>query len=638
MSFNFLPRRQQGSLPQGSYRYNPNDLRATTTTATSMGVGGSNHHRHTLRSNPKLTTSSLISAAETLVDRQQQIPELLVFELHQDGSSKYRTLSIRGLYRYVLNCITHVGPAVAVAGSTKSTTTSTAPTTNLPTEATSTTNTTTPIPEDVSHHERVDPVEPNGIGTTATQSSSSSSPPIPQPTKLQRRAVTVSSTPAPSMQPPPHHPHVTYRERLGGYLHPRDMRRLVTPFSTTNEPELIVRRHVMLLNFDPLRAIILRDRVLVLVPDGADSILVRLERRVRGGSSELVESFFGSNNGKDEDDEEEVEADFHKINVSQHSQNSNSRVHNWNPFKRSNSNSGDHGPQESFHSNDASSQPHQEDMIKSTTAAPTEMTEPEDEDMGDDNDGSEWLEMEATEWTKLPFELQCADAVLHVVCDILTQDTLELQKASERYIDRVLNAHGLNKNDDPLAIIRVVKDAVQLMSARVKGFVQSMNRILDEDEDMALMNLSRLLTHPERFIQPVTREVLEEESDEPEIILESNLQVGLTLLNYLDLIQGQVQTAKELIDQKQDQVRNRLLFANMMLNALMLSVTIMAVVGGFFGMNVPNGRQDDPTVFREIVFGSLAGSTGLCLLIMTILFYGGTIPRSSGGNSKDIEL
>lgn len=56
--------------------------------------------------------------------------------------------------------------------------------------------------------------------------------------------------------------HTTHR--LGGWLHPRDMRRLVTPFTTSNEPGIMVRRHVMLLNFDPLRALILSDRLLVL--------------------------------------------------------------------------------------------------------------------------------------------------------------------------------------------------------------------------------------------------------------------------------------------------------------------------------------------------------------------------------------
>jgi magnesium transporter len=42
------------------------------------------------------------------------------------------------------------------------------------------------------------------------------------------------------------------------------------------------------------------------------------------------------------------------------------------------------------------------------------------------------------------------------------------------------------------------------------------------------MNLSRLLTHPERFLQPVPEEILREESDEPELILE----VGTGKANY----------------------------------------------------------------------------------------------------------
>jgi hypothetical protein len=46
------------------------------------------------------------------------------------------------------------------------------------------------------------------------------------------------------------------------------------------------------------------------------------------------------------------------------------------------------------------------------------------------------------------------------------------------------------------------------------------------------MNLSRMVSHPERFIQPVPQRVLDEESDEPELILDANLQIALTLLNY----------------------------------------------------------------------------------------------------------
>ena len=105
-----------------------------------------------------------------------------------------------------------------------------------------------------------------------------------------RGASPPASVPTPSSKIPPQ------VIPLGGYLHPRDMRRMVTPFSVSNEPALIVRRHVMLLNFDPFRAIVLRDRLLFLVPDGADEILTSLEKRVRGGVAEAENEVFGDSN------------------------------------------------------------------------------------------------------------------------------------------------------------------------------------------------------------------------------------------------------------------------------------------------------------------------------------------------------
>lgn len=56
---------------------------------------------------------------------------------------------------------------------------------------------------------------------------------------------------------------------------------------------------MILCNFDPLRAIILRDRILVIVPDGADSLLIDLERRIRGGIQEYENSVFGAASDED---------------------------------------------------------------------------------------------------------------------------------------------------------------------------------------------------------------------------------------------------------------------------------------------------------------------------------------------------
>ena len=58
--------------------------------------------------------------------------------------------------------------------------------------------------------------------------------------------------------------HVVGREQLGTYLQPRDMRELIVPFFSSDEPTFLVRRHVVLMKFDPIRAVVLHDRVLLL--------------------------------------------------------------------------------------------------------------------------------------------------------------------------------------------------------------------------------------------------------------------------------------------------------------------------------------------------------------------------------------
>ena len=82
----------------------------------------------------------------------------------------------------------------------------------------------------------------------------------------------------------------------------------------------------------------------------------------------------------------------------------------------------------------------------------------------------------------------------------------------------------------------------------------SISRILDEDEDLALMNLTRVVLHPERYLQSTSEEVLEAEASEPSFIIEAHLSTAYTLQNVLRLINGQIESASELVDRKQDQV------------------------------------------------------------------------------------
>ena len=282
---------------------------------------------------------------------------------------------------------------------------------------------------------------------------------------------------------------------------------------------------------------------------------------------------------------------------------------------------------------------------------------------GDNHHAQEWFEMNQRDWIHLPFELQATDSILLSVNELLAKDTKELEETSNNYIDHIMQQKNLG--DDHFRIIRVIKDGRQEMSSRVKGFCASMTRTLNEgtwdvkttlvfvvvahssiysvpahslDEDMALMNLSRLITHPENFIQPVSPEVLENESDEPELILESHLQHGYSLMNTLELIQGKVESASDLWEQRLDATRNKILLANMLLTTVSLCLTATSVVGSFLGMNIGVPGQGVDGYFMPVVVGTVGGSVLLGLLILAALILTGTIQRTppfgAGGDDE----
>lgn len=61
-----------------------------------------------------------------------------------------------------------------------------------------------------------------------------------------------------------------------GNIQSRDLRRLDTLFTPQDEPAILIRRHAVLISLDPLRVIVMFDRVVGFVPDGADTLLKTL--------------------------------------------------------------------------------------------------------------------------------------------------------------------------------------------------------------------------------------------------------------------------------------------------------------------------------------------------------------------------
>ncbi|KAF0718629.1 Aste57867_1564 [Aphanomyces stellatus] len=60
-------------------------------------------------------------------------------------------------------------------------------------------------------------------------------------------------------------------------IHMRDLRKLDNVFSASNEPSITVRQQAILVNCDPIRAVIMRNVMMVFLPDGADSLIQYLK-------------------------------------------------------------------------------------------------------------------------------------------------------------------------------------------------------------------------------------------------------------------------------------------------------------------------------------------------------------------------
>jgi len=396
---------------------------------------------------------------------------------------------------------------------------------------------------------------------------------------------------------------------------------------------------------------VLRDRLLVIVPDGADSILVSLEKKVRGGIGidEIENQFFGDYSSNSShlsevvnpvtkeidyvpttlvEGLETVNADEGTADQTHISKGLEERVDNMD----SNTSLGDN-PSESdsgisFENGDDDEDIGDGDEVedcdeKDGDSATTVYSEYE---LEMDN---EWDEFEAKDWIEMTFELQSVDAVLSSVVKMLADDSLSLRKKIFHVMEE-LRGDGTSSipGDHVQEQLRILKDRAREMEGRVQGFVRAINQILDDEEDMALMNLSRLITNPERFIQPVSQDVLNEESDEPELILEVYLQQALSEVNALVLLKGNITNTEELVSLQMDTIRNRLLYINTVVSAVSLSVTVASLVGSLFGMNLKNHMEDDPNLFVEVVSGTLVGVVVMLVSILVLISRTGVMPAN----------
>ena len=106
------------------------------------------------------------------------------------------------------------------------------------------------------------------------------------------------------------------------------------------------------------------------------------------------------------------------------------------------------------------------------------------------------------------------------------------------------------------------------------------------------------------------------------------MQQGLTTVNAMNYLNTIVSNTDELIDQKLDTIRNRLLYVNTVISLLSFIVATGSLVGSFFGMNLVNYLEDDDNAFRLVVTWTMVGLFVLLIFLIWVFIRVGGLPKN----------
>lgn len=257
--------------------------------------------------------------------------------------------------------------------------------------------------------------------------------------------------------------------------------------------------------------------------------------------------------------------------------------------------------------------------------------------------GGQWLPVpEAVEGlqSELPFEFQVLEIALEVVCTFLDSNVADLERDAYPVLDELAR----NVSTKNLEHVRSLKSNLTRLLARVQKVRDEIEHLLDDNEDMADLYLTRkwiqnqqseaLLgaadsnsivpavpplhrLNSSRSASLLTGSILDEDDvEELEMLLEAYFM-------QLDGTRNKILSVREYIDDTEDYVniqldnqRNELIQLQLTLTIASFAIAMDTLIAGFFGMNIPCQVYETNGVFGYFVGATSAGCFLVFLLIL----------------------
>ncbi|XP_075477295.1 magnesium transporter MRS2-I-like isoform X1 [Primulina tabacum] len=256
---------------------------------------------------------------------------------------------------------------------------------------------------------------------------------------------------------------------------------------------------------------------------------------------------------------------------------------------------------------------------------------------GDGNNLTVHHDVETGEEDDSPFEFRALEVTLEAICSFLAARTIELESAVYPALD-MLTSKISSRNLDR---VRKLKSQMTRLTARVQKVRDELEQLLDDDDDMADLYLSRklavaspvsgsgaaswFLASPtigskiSRASRASIATVRGDENDveELEMLLEAYFMQIDGTFNKLTTLREYIDNTEDYINIQLDNHRNQLIQLELFLSSGTVCLSIYSLVAGIFGMNIPyTWNEDHGFMFKWVVIVSGAFCAAIFVLIV----------------------
>ncbi|KAJ6725926.1 MAGNESIUM TRANSPORTER MRS2-I [Salix purpurea] len=257
------------------------------------------------------------------------------------------------------------------------------------------------------------------------------------------------------------------------------------------------------------------------------------------------------------------------------------------------------------------------------------------------------VDVEAGEEDESPFEFRALEVALEAICSFLAARTTDLETAAYPALDE-LTSKISSRNLDR---VRKLKSAMTRLTARVQKVRDELEQLLDDDDDMADLYLSRKLAGASspvsvsgganwfpasptigskisRASRASVATIRGDENDveELEMLLEAYFMQIDSTLNKLTTLREYIDDTEDYINIQLDNHRNQLIQLELFLSSGTVCLSIYSLVAGIFGMNIPYTWNDNHGyMFKWVVIVTGVFCASLFIVLMTYARHKGLV-------------